>query len=146
MDDPGRTAAFLNERDLFCRACGIRLLKAEPGYAEAELCVTEKSLNANQVVQGGAIFTLADFCFAGAANAGRFDDGAACVSRHCDIVFLRPGTGKTLRAVARAVRDGSRSALYRVEIFDEKERLVAYCLCDGTVTGNAVYKEDPKDG
>lgn len=39
------------------------------GHAEAVMKVTEHSFNAVYTVQGGALFTLADMAFAGAANS-----------------------------------------------------------------------------
>ena len=67
MLDP-RVIDYINRMDRFAAANNIRLTKVEPGYAEAELVITEAVLNGNNVVQGGAIFTLADIAFAGAAK------------------------------------------------------------------------------
>ena len=57
------------EKDRFAKTSGIRLLEASPGYAKAEMVINENHLNAVGVVQGGAIFTLADFTFAVASNS-----------------------------------------------------------------------------
>ena len=51
----------LNQNDIFCRENSIRLTEIREGYAEAVMSIDEHKLNANNVVQGGAIFTLADF-------------------------------------------------------------------------------------
>ena len=48
----------LNKEDRFCAYNGIRLTEIREGYAEAELTVTEHSLNGLGIVQGGALFTL----------------------------------------------------------------------------------------
>ena len=60
-----RIKEYINEFDRFAAGNNIRLTKVEPGYAEAEMVITPELLNGNDVVQGGAIFTLADIAFAG---------------------------------------------------------------------------------
>ena len=60
---------YLNEQDRFCKCSNIRLTEIREGYAEAVLEVEEKHLNGLNVVQGGAIYTLCDLAFAGAANS-----------------------------------------------------------------------------
>jgi len=51
-------------RDRFAAANGVRLLEAGPGLARACLRLRPSHLNGVDVVQGGAVFTLADFAFA----------------------------------------------------------------------------------
>ena len=92
---------FINEHDRFSASNNIRITRAEPGYAEGELAITPDSMNSRGFVQGGAIFTLCDLTAAGAANAG--NDGM--IAMQGSISFIRPGTGKILRSVARQLRD-----------------------------------------
>lgn len=113
--------AFLNENDTFAKANGIRLEILREGYAEAVLEAGENSLNGLKTIQGGAIFTVADFAFAGGANSWE----ERCVAMSASVAFVRPGTGKVLRAVAKAVNKGRRSCLFDVEVFNEQEKLVA---------------------
>lgn len=119
--------ARINRDDRFCRANGMRLTVIRPGYAEAELEVTPEKLNGLDLVQGGAIFTLADLAFAGAANSG----GIPTVSASVSLSFLRPGTGGRLRAVASEVSRGRRTGVYSVQVFDEAGRILAH----GSITG-----------
>jgi len=112
---------FLNEEDKFCKFCGIQLTVVGDGYAEAVLRVDENKLNGRNVVQGGAIMTLADFAFAGAVNGS----GVTGVSLNCTTNFIRPGSGKSLRAVARKVSQGKKTAVYNVEVFNDDDKLVA---------------------
>ncbi len=49
---------FKNDR--FATEAGITLSEVRPGYAKAKLKINEHHLNAGNVVQGGALFTLAD--------------------------------------------------------------------------------------
>ena len=119
--DCEKVKAFLNENDRFCRFCGIELIVVEPGYAEAVLTVTPDMLNGRNVVQGGAIMTLADFAYAGAVSA----TGVTGVSLNCQTNFIRPGGGKTMKAVARKVHQGRTTAVYAVEVFNGDGKLAA---------------------
>lgn len=126
-----RIRDYLNANDRFCATNDIQLVKLEPGYAEAVLTVTPDKLNGVGVVQGGATFSLADFAFAGAANSGNIPTVAATSSFN----FLCPGTGGRLRAVAREISRGKRTVLCTIEVFDERDRLIAYGTTTGFVTG-----------
>lgn len=120
---------FLNDNDRFCRFCGIKLTRVEPGYAEAELPVTPDTFNSRNVVQGGAIMTLADFAFAGAANAM----GCTTVSTGITTNFIRPGTGEKLIARARKIHHGRSTCLYQVDVVNDQEKLVASVNVTGFV-------------
>ena len=49
--------------DRFAALTGVEILSAGPGHCKACLAIEDKHLNAANVVQGGAIFTLADLAF-----------------------------------------------------------------------------------
>ena len=55
---------FLNEGDKFAKYIGIDLVEVKPGTAKATMTVTEHHMNAGNICQGGALFTLADLVFA----------------------------------------------------------------------------------
>ncbi|MBE6362673.1 MAG: PaaI family thioesterase [Lentisphaerae bacterium] len=118
---------FLNNNDLFCRYCGIKITHIAPGEAEAELQITPDMMNSRNVVQGGAIMTLADFAFAGASNAM----GHTTVSTGLNINFLRPGSGKKLIAKAKKIHHGRSTCLYQVDVFNEENKLVAAVTVSG---------------
>ena len=123
----------LNAADRFCVHNNIRLLRAENGCSEAELVVTPESMNAGGVVQGGAIFTLADFSFAGAANSDA-QPGERMVMMSASITVVRPGTGARLRAETRTLSRGRRTGLFETRIFDDANRLVAVVTTNGFLT------------
>lgn len=118
---------YINENDTFGKSNRVQLLKVEKGCAEAVMEITENSCNAVGTVQGGAIFTLADMAFAGASNSY----GDKCVAMNVSASFVRPGTGKILRAYAREVSKGRRSCVMDVEVRNEAEKLVAKFLFTG---------------
>lgn len=117
----------LNRDDRFCRYNEMRIDVIRPGYAEAVMEITENKLNGLGIAQGGAIFTLADLAFAGASNAAGF----RTVAFTSNISFVRPGTGKRLRAIATEVSRGRRTGVYSVQVFNDDGKIVAH----GTTTG-----------
>ena len=58
------------ENDRFATSSGMRLVELRPGFAKTSLQVEERHLNSVGTVQGGAIFTLADFAFGAAVKTG----------------------------------------------------------------------------
>ena len=48
-----------------------------------------------------------------------------------NISFIRPGTGRRLRAVATEVSRGRRTGVYSVQVFNDDGKVVAH----GTTTG-----------
>jgi acyl-CoA thioesterase len=76
---------------------GAALVELEPGYALAELKVTENSVNFYDMAHGGAIFTLADLACEAAGNSY----GKMAVAVQTDIHFLAAGKcGDLLTATA----------------------------------------------
>ena len=107
--------------DEFARLNGIEIVDAAEGRARTQVRIEPRHLNAGGSVQGGVLFTLADLAFAGAANSY----GDKCVAMSAAVSFIRPGSGKMLRAVAREVNKGRRSCVMEVDIRGETEKLVA---------------------
>ncbi|MDS1030894.1 PaaI family thioesterase [Bacillota bacterium LX-D] len=108
-------------RDQFAAHVGIKLLKVQPGYAEAQMEITDKHLNGINIVQGGAIFTLADFAFAAASNA----QGQVTVGINANIAYFKPPKGKLLLAEAKEISLSRKIACYEVDIFDENKEHIA---------------------
>ena len=117
MDDPKK----FFERDRFARHCGIELLSVSPGHAIARLKVEPQHLNALGIVQGGAVFTLADFAFAAASNT----HGKAAVAINVSITYMKAVSAGTLQAEARELGINPKLGTYTVDITDEKKTLVA---------------------
>lgn len=126
----------LNSRfshDCFATAVvGARILEAEPGRAVCVLPLRPAHMNANGTPMGGAIFTLADFAFAVAANG--FSDRVT-VSQHASVTFLAPAKGTELRAEATCLKAGRTLCLYTVDITDNEGVHVAYVTVNGFTMG-----------
>lgn len=85
-------------------------------------------LNFNGSANGGAIFSLADYAFAVASNS----HGQPAMGITMTMHYLAPGsTGDCLTAVAVEEKEPGRLGLYRIEVKNEQEDLVA--LAEGMV-------------
>jgi len=114
-------------RDQFARLCDIELVSAGPGQAHARMQLSEKHLNGLGAIQGGAIFTLADFAFAAASNSR----GKIAVGINVTINYFKAVAAGRLDAIAKEVALHHKLATYLVEIRDEPGDLIA--LFQGTV-------------
>jgi acyl-CoA thioesterase len=122
MDDYSRDElGEFFKRDLFAGKNGIETVMIGPGCAIARMKVTSEHLNAVGTAHGGALFSLADFAFAMAANSG----GQVTVAINVSISYFKAVSSGVLTASAREVSGGGRIASYSVEIRDEAEDLVA---------------------
>lgn len=108
--------------DLFAtEATGIVIEAADVNYAKCRLTIEKKHRNAAGAVMGGAIYTLADFCFAVAANTGN----ALTVSQTGTVTYLGAAKGVQLIAEAICVKSGRSTCFFTVEVRDELGTLVA---------------------
>jgi len=110
---------FLNDR--FAARADIELLSVEPGRARSKMTLQPYHLNARGTAQGGAIFTLADFTFAVAANS----HGTVAVAVNVNITFMQAVTTGTLFAEARELSKNFKLGTYTVDVTNELGELVA---------------------
>ncbi|GAB6156610.1 PaaI family thioesterase [Desulfosporosinus burensis] len=120
------------EKDRFAAFIGIKLVDVKPGYAKANIEITERHLNAANIVQGGVIFTLADFAFAAASNSY----GQVSLGINANISYFQPPKGRMLTAEAKEISANKKIANYNVDIFDENMEAIA------RFTGMAYRKND----
>lgn len=114
-------------------ATGIVIDSAEPGKAVCSMTLEERHMNENNVPMGGAVFTLADFVCAIAAN-GYSEKNT--VSQNVSITFLSPAKGKRLIAEASCLREGRTTALYTADVRDELGTYVAHAVLNAYVINN----------
>lgn len=122
------------KKDRFVDGLGIEIADAEAGRCECRAEIAERHLNAGNVVQGGMIFTIADFTFAVAANCAHGN----VVSLSNNITYVRPARGKTLIARARELSATRRTCLYEVEVTDEMETPVAFMTVTGFIKEGSI--------
>lgn len=106
---------------------GIEIVEVKESYAKCILKVERKHMNAADSVMGGAIFTLADFAFAVASNAGN----PLTVSLSSQINYLSAARGEQLIAEAVCVKAGRSTCFYEVKITDEQDSMVAIVTTTG---------------
>ena len=113
---------------------GAKIIEAKNDYAKCMFEINENHKNAKHVVMGGAIFTLADFTFAVAANQ---HEEYYTVSTTSNISFIRPAAGKYLTAEAKLLKDGKMVCFYEIDVYDDKNTLIVKV----DITGTHVLKE-----
>lgn len=124
---------FFAENDHFAKHCGIELLEAQPGTARARMKIHDHHLNGAKTVHGGAIFSLADFTFAVAAN----NQGQLALAINTSTTFVKAARGGTLYAKAEEISINKRLGNYQVTITDQDDNLIA--MFQGTA-----YRKDER--
>lgn len=108
-------------RDRFAALTGIEIVEAGKGYCQARLILDDRHLNAANVVQGGAIFTLADLAFAVASNS----HGQIALAINANISYLQARSTGILYATATEVAEPKRIGAYDVLVHDDHGELIA---------------------
>ena len=122
---------LLNDR--FASNNDIHLVSIGKGEATAEMTITERHLNGVNIIQGGALFTLADFAFAAASNS----HGRIAVAANATINFFKGVSSGKLTAKAKEHSSGKTLATYIVDITDEEGNKIA--LFNGTAFMKGEY-------
>lgn len=99
-----------------------RITEAWKGHGVAEMVIDPaKHLNAEGYVMGGALFTLADYAFAGATMCG----AVSAVSLTSTIEFIKGTQGGKLIATCDVDRAGRKCGFYTANVTDDQGELVA---------------------
>ncbi|KJS11267.1 MAG: phenylacetic acid degradation protein [Peptococcaceae bacterium BRH_c8a] len=115
-------------KDALAEHLGVKLLEVKPGYAKATINITKELLNGAGVTHGGTIFSLADVVFAAASNS----HGPLALALDVSIHYLKTTReGATLTATATEDNLTRKTGLYRMEIKDENDKLIA--IAEGLV-------------
>ena len=117
---------------------GIVIEAAAEHYAKCSLTLTKAHCNALGRPMGGAIFTLADFAFAVAANLCP----PGSVSLTSQITYLAPARGAVLTAEAHMIKSGRTTCFYQVDVTDEQGTRVAFV----TVSGAMLRQQSGENG
>ena len=121
------------ESDRYLQLTDVVIEEIGENYCRCSMEILSKHLNISGVVQGGAIFTLADSAFAVSSNIGYIGRGEnlLAVSQSASISYLRAVSSGTLYAEGRKIGGGKKMALYRMDVTDEQGNIIA------TMNGNA---------
>ena len=96
--------------------------------------------NAGGAVQGGAIFTLADFAFAVHSNLDMLQGApvGVTVGQSCGISFLKSSRGKRLFAESVCLSKGRTMSVYRISVRDDLGAPIAEMHGNGFTTAGQV--------
>lgn len=109
-------------KDKFCcETVGVELLEISEGRAKTMLKLEPRHLNGLGIVQGGVIFTLADFALAAAANS----HGTAAVLINSSISYFKAVSSGTLYATAEEESCNPKLATYIIRVTNEAGELLA---------------------
>lgn len=108
-------------KDRFATLLGIELIEAANGSAKAKLEIKESHLNALDIAQGGAIFSLADLTFAAASNSY----GNIAVAIQANIYFLKSAKKGNLYAEAFETSRNEKISTYTINITNTQGELIA---------------------
>lgn len=126
------------EKDGYVKLSGIELMEVTEEKAVARAKIGAEHLNANGSVQGGMLYTIADFAFAVHANFLH----PQSVTQGGQITYIRPAVTKYITATATETVRVGHNTVSEVLIRDEWEQIVCVCHFNGFVKD--VDKEELK--
>lgn len=118
--DGQRIAAFF-EKDRFAWENGMRVVEVRRGFARTEMTVEPRHLNGVGILQGGAVFTLADLAFAACSNS----HGVVAVGCQADITFFKAVHAGKLTATAEEVSRTHRLSTCLIRVTNEDQEVLA---------------------
>lgn len=121
MTDLNEAREFFNHDIYATKTTGIELLDCSEGFAKCQLPIGPALMNAVGTVMGGAIYTLADFCFAAATNA----PDHLTVTTTSEISYFTTPHGSVLFGECRVVKDGKRTCFAETTITDDTGAMIA---------------------
>ncbi|MFA4909423.1 MAG: hotdog fold thioesterase [Desulfobacteria bacterium] len=112
------------QNDPYARFLGIELIEINTGYSKLRMPLKGCMHNFVGIAHGGAIFSLADHAFAAASNS----HGTLAVALNMSITYISaPSEGSVLVAEAKEISLTPRTALYRIDVSTEDNKLIASC-------------------
>lgn len=107
--------------DRFACGNGMRVVEVRLGYARTEMTVEPRHMNSVGILQGGAVFTLADLAFGAASNS----HGVVAVAAQVDISYFKAVRTGKLTAVAEEVSRTHKLSTCLIRVTGEDGTLVA---------------------
>jgi acyl-CoA thioesterase len=136
-----RIAAFF-ERDRFARGCGIRVVEVRLGFARTEMTVEPRHLNSVGILQGGALFTLADLAFAAASNS----HGVVAVAAQADVTYFKGVQSGRLTATAEEISRTHKLSTCLIRVTSQEDELVALFKGVAYIKGTPLDLGEPPAG
>jgi acyl-CoA thioesterase len=122
--------------DKYAANAGIEIDEVTADKVVCSMAITPEHLNVGGIVQGGAIFTLADFAFAVHSNhqLALGEDVGLTVAQSCAISFLKASKGAKLFASSECLSRGRNISVYRIVVTDDLGELIAEMHGNGFTT------------
>ncbi len=117
------------EGDKFVKLAGIKIQSVDETRAVISAEIKDEHLNANGFVQGGMLYTLADFAF---AVLGNFLHTQA-VTQGGHVQYLRPAKTSYITATATEIEHVGHNTVSQVIVRDDKDQIVCVCHFNGFV-------------
>lgn len=122
MKTPREIIDIMFKSDAFSNWLGIKINKITLGFCELSCLVTKEMLNGFNIAHGGISYSLADSCLAFASNSY----GNQCVSIETSISHIKKVIiGDILTATSREISRNKKTALYEINVTNQKEQLIA---------------------
>ena len=103
---------------------GIVITGLGDDFLEATMPVDERTFQPFRMLHGGASCVLAESLGSIAANLCIDPKEKMAVGQHIEATHIRPSFNGSVRGVARPVYLGSNSHTWRIEIFNEENKLI----------------------
>jgi len=107
---------------------GIEFTDVSPGRCRARISLTDNHFNYNDVVHGGVISGLIDSAAGTAVRATRTAAEIAerpHATSDLHVTYLAGASGSELVAEGRVIKAGRTAIFTEVEVFDDRQRLIA---------------------
>lgn len=119
---PFEIAQYMLNQDYFSQWMGIKLIEVREKYCLIEMPVKQEMINGLKTVHGGITFAFADSALAFSSN----NTNDASVALNCTINFTKAvKMGDTLTAESILIADTRKTAVYDIQITNQKKHLVA---------------------
>ena len=121
--DPAATEhlAQFFEQDRFAHDNGVRIVEARLGFARTEMTVEPRHYNSVGILQGGALFTLADLAFALASNS----HGELALACQAEVTWFKAVRAGKLTATAEEISRTHKLSTCLIRVTGEDGGLVA---------------------
>ena len=121
-----------NKRKGFTKHNGFEIIELTEEKCIMKYNIKEDGLNPYGIVHGGIIFGLADTC----AGALAFMGNNTPLTTSSNINYLSKATGKFLIAEATILKEGNKIGYYNVNIYNDKNELIAVSSVNMYLTYN----------
>jgi acyl-CoA thioesterase len=117
------------EADAYVKLSGIEIIDVTKEQTTVRAEIKKEHLNANGFVQGGMLYTMADFAFAVHSNYLH----PMTVTQCGHINYIRPAKTAVITATAMETTRAGHTSLCEVVIRDEQGEIVCVCNFNGFV-------------